>query len=378
MLDPLYAASAHRVSIAIALSVGSLIFLGTISVLVARHKAVKARVSERALRWTQARLESTLEASSVGTWTWDIASDRLVADEFTARMFSIAASAAALGPPAAAYLQVVHEADRADVADALERAIQLCGAYDIEYRVRQSHGAFRWVQARGRVESDGAGHATYFHGAVIDITDRKLSELSLRDGASRLEETNRELQRDITERKRVESALQKSELRYHTLFSTMVEGFCVIEVIFSPEGKAIDFRYLEVNPAFCKQTGMHDLVGNRMRESYPVQDDYWFELYGKIVVTGEPAHVLNEARALTGFYDIHAYRIGDPELRQVAIISNDSSELKLLDETRSRLAAIVESSDDAIVGKDLCGIVTSWNAGAGKLFGYAASEVMGQ
>jgi PAS domain S-box-containing protein len=288
---------------------------------------------EQSLRVTQARLESTLEVSSVGTWTWDIPSDRLIADEFTARMFSIAASAAAEGLPAAAYLQVVHEEDRTDVADALDRAIRLCGAYDIEYRVRQSDGALRWLQARGRVESDGAGHASYFHGAVIDITDRKLLELSLRDGASRLEETNRELQRDITERKRVESALQKSEFRYHTLFSTMVEGFCVIEVIFSPEGKAIDFRYLEVNPAFYKQTGMHDMVGKRMREIYPVQDDYWFELYGKIVVTGEPAHVLNEARALNGFYDIHAYRIGDPELRQVAIISNDISELKLLDET---------------------------------------------
>jgi signal transduction histidine kinase len=194
MLDPIYASFAHQVSIAIALSVGSLIFLGTISVLVARHKAVKARVSEQALRVTQARLESTLEASSVGTWTWDIASDRLVADEFTARMFSIAASAAAQGLPAAAYLQVVHEADRADVADALERAIQLCGAYDIEYRVRQSHGAFRWVQARGRVESDGAGHATYFHGAVIDITDRKLSELSLRDNNQQLKRSNRDLE----------------------------------------------------------------------------------------------------------------------------------------------------------------------------------------
>jgi PAS domain S-box-containing protein len=149
---------------------------------------------EQSLRVTQARLKSTLEASSVGTWTWDIASDCLIADEFTARMFSIAAGEAADGLPAAAYLQVVHHEDRAGVADALERAVQLCSAYDIEYRVRQSDGAFRWLQARGRVESDGAGHATYFHGAVIDITNRKVSELSLRDNNQQLKRSNRDLE----------------------------------------------------------------------------------------------------------------------------------------------------------------------------------------
>jgi len=148
---------------------------------------------EQSLRVAQARLESTLEASSVGTWTWDIVGDRLIADEFTARMFSVAAGAAAEGLPAAAYLQVVHEEDRAGVADALERAIQLCSAYDIEYRVRQDGGC-RWLQARGRVESDGTGQATYFHGAVIDITDRKLSELSLRDNNQQLKRSNRDLE----------------------------------------------------------------------------------------------------------------------------------------------------------------------------------------
>jgi PAS domain S-box-containing protein len=149
---------------------------------------------EQSLRVTQARLESTLEASSVGTWTWDLATDCLIGDECTSRMFSMAAGAAAAGLPAAAYLQVVHEEDRASVAAALERAIQLCSTYDIEYRVRQSGGAFRWLQARGRVESDGAGKATYFHGAVIDITDRKLSELSLRDKNQLLERSNRDLE----------------------------------------------------------------------------------------------------------------------------------------------------------------------------------------
>jgi signal transduction histidine kinase len=194
MLDPLYAAPAHRVAVAIALIVGSLISLGMISVLVASHKAVIARMSEQWLRVAQARLKSTLAASSVGTWTWDVGSDRLIADEFTARMFCIDAHTAAEGLPVAAYLQVVHEDDRNGVAAALEQAILLCGAYDVEYRVRQDHGAFRWLQARGRVESDGAGHATYFHGAVMDITDRKLSELSLRENNQQLERSNRDLE----------------------------------------------------------------------------------------------------------------------------------------------------------------------------------------
>ncbi len=149
---------------------------------------------ERSLRMTQMRLESTLEVGSVGTWTWDIASDQLMGDEVTARMFSIPIAAAAEGLPAAAYLQVVHEDDRPIVAAALERAIERCTTYDVEYRVQQPSNECRWVQARGRVESDGAGHATYFHGAVIDITERKLAELSLRDNNLQLARSNRDLE----------------------------------------------------------------------------------------------------------------------------------------------------------------------------------------
>ena len=136
--------------------------------------------AEEALRETQARLHSTLAAGSIGTWTWDIANDCLVADEFTARLFSIEADAAAKGLPAEAYLQAVFEKDRPNVADALARAIKACSHYDIEYRVRQESGELRWLKARGRVDSDGAGNAVRFHGAVIDITDLKRTEGRIR------------------------------------------------------------------------------------------------------------------------------------------------------------------------------------------------------
>jgi PAS domain S-box-containing protein len=131
---------------------------------------------EKSLRETRARLNSTLAAGSIGTWNWDIVSDRLTADEFTARVFSIETDAAAKGLPAESYLQAVFEKDRAGVMDGLDRAMKSCGHYDIEYRVRQKNGELFWLQARGRVDCDGAGTALSFHGAVMDITKRKRAE----------------------------------------------------------------------------------------------------------------------------------------------------------------------------------------------------------
>jgi PAS domain S-box-containing protein len=120
--------------------------------------------------------------------------------------------------------------------------------------------------------------------------------------------------------------VQESEAKYRTLFETLIEGFCTIEMIFDASGNPVDYRFLEINPAFETQTGLHNAQGRLMRDLAPDHEAHWFEIYGKVALTGEPVHFENEARALGRHYDVHAYRVGGPESRKVAILFNDITE----------------------------------------------------
>jgi PAS domain S-box-containing protein len=124
---------------------------------------------------------------------------------------------------------------------------------------------------------------------------------------------------------------QESEARYRILFETLIEGFCTIEMIFDANRKPVDYRFLEINPAFEKQTGLRNAQGKLMRELAPDHEAHWFELYGKVALTGEPVHFENEAKALGRYYDVRAYRVGGPDSRKVAILFNDITEQKKAD-----------------------------------------------
>jgi PAS domain S-box-containing protein len=172
---------------------------------------------------------------------------------------------------------------------------------------------------------DAAGKPRYRTSIVQNITERKRAN----DAFSGLW-----LHTDITERKRTEEALRESEEQYRNLFNSMDEGFCIVEMIFDAFGKPIDYRFLQVNSAFEKQTGMHDAPGKRMREFAPEHESHWFEIYGNVAMTGKSVHFLNEAKQLNRYYDVHAYRVGEPEQRRVAIVFNDISEIKQAEKER--------------------------------------------
>jgi signal transduction histidine kinase len=145
--------------------------------------------------------------------------------------------------------------------------------------------------------------------------------------------------RDVTELKQFEDSLRESEKKYRTLFDSIDEGFCIIEMIFDEQEKPVDYRFLEINPSFEKQTGLRNALGKRMRELAPQHEAHWFEIYGRIAVTGEAVRFQNRAEQLHRSYDVYAFRFGEPANRQVAILFSDITERKLREDDVDRLNA---------------------------------------
>jgi len=159
---------------------------------------------------------------------------------------------------------------------------------------------------------------------------------------------------------RLEEELRESQEHYRTLFDTMIEGFCVIEMIFDDADKPVDYRFLEINPAFEERTGLHGAQGKLMRELAPDHEQHWFDIYGKVALTGEPARFMAPAEALGRYYDVSAFRVGEPDSRQVAILFDDISERhraelenqRLLEEFQTQAEELQVKNEELLAQRD--------------------------
>ncbi len=126
-----------------------------------------------------------------------------------------------------------------------------------------------------------------------------------------------------------ESLSTISPERYRDLFENIDDGFCIIEMVFDEQGQAIDYRFLECNSCFERQTGLQSPVGKSARQLVPNLEQHWFDAYGKVATTGEALRFEQSSVPMNRWFNVYAFRLGDQRSRQVAIMFSDVSARKL-------------------------------------------------
>jgi PAS domain S-box-containing protein len=154
--------------------------------------------------------------------------------------------------------------------------------------------------------------------------------------------------RDISEHKQLEAdrqdqeaALRASEEKYRSLFNSIGQGFCLLEVLVDDAEQPIDLRYLEVNPAFEHQTGLQDAAGRTATELYGGLDAGWLRTVAGVAQTGESVRYEDYVPSLNRWFDVYFFRVREPRERTVAAIFTDITERRQLEAARDAFFAAI-------------------------------------
>ncbi|TFZ06037.1 response regulator [Ramlibacter henchirensis] len=157
---------------------------------------------------------------------------------------------------------------------------------------------------------------------------------------------------DIHDRRMAEDELRRAGERYRRLLESIDQGFCVAEILLDEQGRPADYRFIETNAVFERQTGLRDPLGRTARELLPNLEPFWIETYGQVALTAQPQRFSMGSQAMGRWFDVFASPIGEPHERHVAILFQDVSDRvqreRRLHESEERYRAFVANSTEGI------------------------------
>jgi len=257
-----------------------------------------------------------------------------------------------IGNKVRSYASIIYPEDVSHVDKCVMEGVKRKDIFTIEYRVLHASGEVKWVVEKGQAIFDSEGNIKWLDGVILDVTDNK----------------------------RVEQLMRASEKKYRQLFENMTSGFALHEIICNDQDQPIDYRFLELNPAFEKLTGANasELVGKTIREVLPNTEDYWINHYGKVALTGEPAAFENYSQEFDRYYDTWAF---SPDKNKFAVVFTDITNRKkaeqALREGDSHFRALFEQSSFGVAKiNSESGQFVKVNPRYAQILGYSVDEML--
>lgn len=271
-------------------------YVGTITD-ITEHKQIETeRQQAQQTEQELSLLEQILDIVLAGYWDWKISTNEEYLSSGFKRMFGYADHELANRPET--WQNLIFPEDLPGLLERFDRHVNSHGVEPFynEVRYRHKDGSTVWILCSGEViEWDDVGNPLRMIGCHIDITKRKQAEL----------------------------ALHKSEQDFRRLFTSIDEGFCFVEVLFDDEDTPFNHRILQANPSFTRHSGITNPEGKTASELFPGVEQFWNDLYARVIHTGEPVRQEICSEAFNRWFDVQVFRVGDAALHQVAVVFSD-------------------------------------------------------
>jgi two-component system CheB/CheR fusion protein len=271
-----------------------------INFLAIKEDITKQVENEKQLEYKKAVIENTEKIAEIGSWVFEIEENTLSWSDNTYKIFGV--DKKTFIPSFDNFIEATHSDDRDMVSEAYKNATNKNKKYRIQHRIVRPSGEIRYVEVISKEIKNENNEVIRSIGVVKDLTD-------IIESANKLEQEHTIALKTQEELQLKTNALEQLNSQFSILVDTLPEAFAYHEIILDKTGKPVDYKFINVNKAFVKITGLskETILGKTVKQILPDIEQEWIDNYGKVAFTGKTFDFEQYSTPLKETYTVHAY-----------------------------------------------------------------------